>query len=95
MPKSENIRIIHGAADKFVREGCCNNHVDVYKPVIESGYYYDVNSLYPFAMKKVMPTGVPTYVLKPLTFYGFCRATVFVPVGTDVPFLLHKTPERR
>ena len=59
--------------------------VDVYRPRLEGkGYYYDVNSLYPTAMCKPMPVGIPT----PQTlaqqelgaFFGYVEATVEAPL---------------
>ena len=47
--------------DPVFRKGYAGGIVDVYKPHLKGiGYYYDVNSLYPTAMCKPMPVGIPT-----------------------------------
>lgn len=46
------INIPTASMDAFLRDGYYGGHSDVYKPRIKNGYYYDYNSLYPFAMKK-------------------------------------------
>nr|AGJ98088.1 truncated plasmid-related DNA polymerase [Glomus sp. DAOM 240422] len=69
--------------DKLFRTSYCGGIVDVYRPhLLGSGYYYDVNSLYPTAMSRTMPVGLPK-VLSPSdytdTFFGFVEATVIGP----------------
>lgn len=68
------------------RDAYLGGIVDVYRPHLEGkGYYYDVNSLYPTAMCKAIPVGLPTP--KTLTpsefensdFFGFLEATVQAP----------------
>src|SRR6266496_3081477 len=72
--------------DSQFRSAYLGGIVDVYKPhLIGQGYYYDVNSLYPTAMCKPMPVGLPKLVK--LTrkeflegiFFGFVEATVISP----------------
>jgi hypothetical protein len=69
--------------DSQLRNGYCGGIVDVYRPHLQGvGYYYDVNSLYPTAMCKPMPVGMPKIVtLTPEQFlegdfFGFVEATV-------------------
>lgn len=38
-------------AENFLRCGYYGGRTEVFKPVMENGYHYDVNSLYPFVMK--------------------------------------------
>lgn len=55
--------------------------VDVYQCSMEEGYYYDVNSLYPFSMCKEMPVGSPIYfnqVSDLDNFFGFINIILFI-----------------
>lgn len=72
--------------DSKLREAYLGGIVDVYKPHLEGkGYYYDVNSLYPTAMCKPMPVGIPTPVNLSINqfiegnFFGYVEATVQAP----------------
>jgi hypothetical protein len=59
--KEENIPIIMGKIYNFIKLGYYGGAVDVYKPYGKNIYRYDVNSLYPYAMKTFpMPIGNPT-----------------------------------
>jgi len=60
--------------------------VDVYRPHLKGeGFYYDVNSLYPTAMCRPMPVGIPSLVTLTVQqflegdFFGFVEATVQAP----------------
>ena len=65
--------------DSTFRKAYCGGIVDVYRPhlINKTGFYYDVNSLYPTAMCKPMPVGIPTLVNLSRTqfrdddFFGF------------------------
>jgi hypothetical protein len=77
--------------DSQLRESYLGGIVDVYRPHMQGqGYYYDVNSLYPTAMCKPMPVGMPTLVhypsitafetsLRSGEFFGFVQCTVQAP----------------
>lgn len=51
----EDIPVIRGNTDSFIRKSYFGGHTDYYKGYMKNGHYYDVNSLYPFAMLKPMP----------------------------------------
>jgi len=52
---SQNIPIIKGKHDDFIRKSYLGGATDYYQGVGEGVYCYDVNSLYPLAMKQGMP----------------------------------------
>ena len=49
------IYILPSNIDLFIRSGYFGGGTDVYKAYAKNAFYYDVNSLYPFAMLKPMP----------------------------------------
>ena len=67
--------------------------VDVYRPHLKGqvGFYYDVNSLYPTAMCKPMPVGIPTPMnltrdaFQASDFFGYLEATVQAPAAPNTP----------
>lgn len=63
--KESKIPLIHGEMYEFIKKSYTGGSVDVYKPKPSSNkkvYRYDVNSLYPYAMKQYpMPVNDPTY----------------------------------
>nr|AGA14231.1 truncated DNA polymerase [Rhizophagus irregularis] len=81
--------------DSRLRNAYCGGIVDVYRPHLKGlGYYYDVNSLYPTAMCKPMPVGLPKLVkitvsefLADLAFFGFLEVTVRAPAEEYVGLL--------
>ena len=78
--------------DPIFREAYHGGTVEVYRPHLKGGgYYYDVNSLYPTAMCRPMPVGIPTQVN--LTggqfsgFFGYLQAKVQAPANLYVGLL--------
>ena len=72
--------------DSELRKAYLGGIVDVYRPhLIGTGYYYDVNSLYPTAMCEPLPVGLPTPINLSINeflkgdFFGFIEATVQAP----------------
>lgn len=56
----QNVYDLSHSLDSQIRATYCGGIVDVYRPHLKGvGYYYDVNSLYPTAMSKAMPVGLP------------------------------------
>ena len=60
-------------------------------------YYYDVNSLYPFVMKKEMPFEPEFWLdgneIDINTFFGFALVKVHCPLNITVPFLPYRDPD--
>lgn len=71
--------------DTYFRGAYHGGIVDVYRPRLQGqGWYYDVNSLYPAAMCRPMPVGMPrvlplTGTDLPIEFFGYVEATVQSP----------------
>ncbi len=67
--------------DEFIRESYYGGIADVYKPYLENGYCYDVNSLYPYIMMiNKFPVGMPKFVnpdeIDINNFIGFIKCHV-------------------
>lgn len=82
--------------DRFIRKGYYGGHTDVYMPVGENLYYYDVNSLYPFVMKEFpMPGGVPVWRQNLVgtelnSLLGFIEVYVKCPTTIKRPLLPYR-----
>ncbi len=79
---SSKITILRGVFHNFISDAYYGGCTVVYKPSVQFGYYYDVNSMFPSAMLNFMPTGHPckydiTCGLKNL--FGFARVSVEAP----------------
>ena len=81
--------------DSFIRRGYFGGATDYYKAYVEKLYYYDINSLYPFVMKNLMPhkligvwTKFNNFNLN--QFFGFLEVEVTCPKNIKVPVLPHK-----
>ena len=91
----------HSKHHEFFREAYYGGRVEIFKEEQEDLHYYDINSAYPFAMLKPMPTGrliewegEPAAWLSK-TRIGFARANVDVPLDTYVPVLPYRNKEGR
>jgi hypothetical protein len=66
--------------EETLRNSYYGGHTEVYKNKIENGYYYDINSQYPYAMLNNMPVGNPLYTdsIDDLNndFFGFIYANI-------------------
>jgi len=89
------IPILSSVVDSFIRRGYFGGATDYYKCYAEKLYYYDVNSLYPFVMKYVMPhklkavwTNFNNFNLD--LFFGFLEVEVTCPKNIKIPVLPHK-----
>uniref|UniRef100_A0A896Z6L8 Probable DNA polymerase n=1 Tax=Coniophora puteana TaxID=80637 RepID=A0A896Z6L8_9AGAM len=63
--KDLDIKMVKGPIEEFIRQayfgGNSNIFVGTQERFVASGYHYDLNSQYPFAMKNAMPTGNPVF----------------------------------
>ena len=89
---TKNIPIINGTLYNTLSQAFYGGIVDIYLPYGEDLHYYDVNSLYPFAMKKPIPVGSPVYTnisdeINLDTFFGFIRAKIVCPHDLHIPVL--------
>jgi len=90
-----NIPIIRGWIDNFIRKAYLGGSTDYYKAYGENLKYYDINSLYPMAMKKPMPFEIiknhsDLSNVKLEDFFGFCLAEIECPKDIKIPLLPHK-----
>lgn len=92
----DQIPKINGLMYHDIRKGYTGGHTDVYKPSGSNVSCYDVNSLYPFAMKTfAMPIGKITYfegnILEFMKdAFGFFECEVTAPKDLDRPLLQTK-----
>lgn len=90
------IHIPNRNEDTFIRRGYYGGHADVYKPIGDNLYYYDVNSLYPFVMKAFpMPGGKPVWHSNLEgqdldNLFGFIEAYVICPSTISHPLLPYR-----
>jgi hypothetical protein len=84
----QDIPILKGPCEQAIRKSYRGGIVNVYKPQVEDGYYYDVNSMYPSVMIHDMPVGKPLYVINPDLdqFFGFIHADIETPPNQLIPF---------
>jgi hypothetical protein len=81
-----------GKVNKDIRLSYYGGIVEVYKPYIENGYYYDVNSQYPYVMSNnYYPIGNPIYSTdKNLdNYFGYVNVKVKTPINIKIPLLPH------
>jgi hypothetical protein len=90
-----NIPILNGKIDHFIRKGYYGGGTDYYKQHITNAKYYDINSLYPYAMSKPMPFEMIQFHnnmshIKLENFFGFCLAEIYCPKNMLKPMLPYK-----
>ena len=94
----DRIRINLGnEINNFLRDGYYGGHVDVYKPLLDKCYAYDINSQFPYAMRNFpMPIGSPTKVYKEyIDFFGFGEYNIDCPESIKIPVLPYKTKDKK
>lgn len=87
------IPILNSRLDTFVRNSYFGGSTDYYIPYGENLHYYDVNSLYPYAMLSPMPLNIIKYYSKIEdldNFFGFCNAEIHCPKDIKIPLLPFK-----
>lgn len=97
---THNIQVLKGTEDNFIKKGYFGGATDYYKLHAKNIKYYDINSLYPYAMLKPMPhhiiakhTDLSNFKLE--DFFGFCLAEVTCPKNMLRPLLPYKSEEDR
>src|ERR1700723_4794182 len=92
---NKNIPVLNSVQDFFIRKGYFGGATDIYRKYVENAHYYDVNSLYPHAMKNLIPFKVIKFHkdlsnIKLENFFGFCLAKVTAPKDIEYPLLPYK-----
>lgn len=76
--EKDDLKVIKKGLESKIRQSYYGGHTEVYKHYGKNLYYYDVNSQYPYAMLKDMPTGNPIYInSKNINdYFGFIYAEI-------------------
>jgi len=76
-----NIKMIRGNVEKDIRSAYFGGNVNVLINKMDKGFYYDMNSQYPYAMLNDMPIGNPTFSNdKDLNnYFGFVYGEITAP----------------
>jgi hypothetical protein len=95
-----NIPILKNNVDSFIRKSYFGGATDYYKALGKDLHYYDVNSLYPYAMLKPMPLNlIKTHKNMCSRFgtykdfnnlFGFVKCKVTSPLNISKPILPFK-----
>jgi len=90
-----DIPLLDIVQDDYIRKGYYGGSTDYYKMYGENLYYYDVNSLYPYAMTKPIPLKIEKWHpnmkdIKLKDFFGFAKAVIICPKDIKIPLLPYK-----
>ena len=90
--QEDPIFILPSNIDNFIRNSYYGGGTDVYKGFCKKVYYYDVNSLYPYAMLNPMPYNLIKVHnnmdnIKLENFFGFIEVEVLCPLDMKRPVL--------
>ncbi len=84
--EKEPLNVLNAYNENFIRETYYGGRCEVFKKKLDKGYYYDVNSLYPFCMAQEMPCGFYFEVLNyEPDLIGFYKADVYIPESLNIP----------
>lgn len=93
----KDIPILSPSNDNFIRLSYYGGSTDIYKCYGKNLYYYDINSLYPYAMLKDLPGElIRTYHQKDCCninldkFFGFLSVTISCPSSVQIPVLPYR-----
>jgi len=91
-----NIPILSIPIDSYIRKSFIGGATEVYICRGKNLYYYDVNSLYPYAIKQPIPYNCLGYrkgsEINLTEFFGFIQARIIVPSKIKIPILPWKDP---
>jgi hypothetical protein len=78
---NNSMKLIKGNIEKIIRTAYFGGNVDVFFNEIDHGYFYDMNSQYPFAMLNDMPVGNPKFTTekKLSKLFGFVYGEITAP----------------
>ena len=90
-----DIPVLKPSQDHFIRKSYFGGATDYYKAFAKKIHYYDVNSLYPFAMTSPMPFKLIRFIkdmsnISLADFFGFCLVEVETPKNILKPLLPYK-----
>lgn len=89
--QSVDIPILDRKTDDYIRKAYYGGATDYYKGYGEKLHYYDVNSLYPYAMLKPMPVNFIKYHKDASTInsdlYGYIEVEVTTPENILIPIV--------
>jgi hypothetical protein len=96
---THDIPLLTNFQDGYIRKAYMGGATDYYKACGEELYWYDVNSLYPFAMMGELPYKVKAWhgnlsKVNVKDFKGFVKAKVTCPKDIKHPIVSHRTQER-
>lgn len=82
----EPLYVLNKNTEDFIRKSYYGGRCEVFKKHLDKGFYYDVNSLYPYVMTLEMPSG---YYYEVLEFekdkIGFYNCDVYIPENLYIP----------
>jgi DNA polymerase type B, organellar and viral len=90
--QEEPIYILPSNIDNFIRNSYFGGGTDVYQAYGKNLHYYDVNSLYPYAMLNSMPYELIKIHknmnnINLIDFFGFIEAKIYCPIDMERPVL--------